>query len=504
MQTQHGAQAETPAVPEHASSLASRMPDAFVILFIVMVVATMLTHWIPAGAFDTQVLEGSNRTQIVPGSFRLAEESVGAAIFAEEGSQGFFNYAFEGMVSGSKWGSAIGVVAFVLVVGGAFGIIMATGAVNNGVRALIAKSQKLQQLMLPLLFLLFSLGGAIFGMGEEAIAFCILLTPLIIALGYDGITAVLITYIATQIGFATSWMNPFSVAIAQGIAGVPLLSGSGFRMAMWAVFTLAGMLFTLHYSNKVKANPKSSLTYHSDAYFRALHDKGGVTNEARFGALDSLILVELLIGVIWVIWGVTARQYYIPQIASQFFAIGILIALTAIIGRRMSANGASEAFVQGAKDLLPAALIVGMAKGVVLILGGDDASQYSVLNTLLYYAGEAVAGVSEWAAALFMFVFQSVFNFFIASGSGQAALTMPLMAPLSDLVGVSRQTAVLAFQLGDGLTNTIIPTSASLIGCLGVARIDWSVWARFAWRPVVCLMCMAATAMLLAVGLDLQ
>lgn len=164
-------------------------------------------------------------------------------------------------------------------------------------------------------------------------------------------------------------------------------------------------------------------------------------------------------------------------------------------------NTVSESFQQGAKDLLPAALIVGMAKGIVLLLGGDDATTPSVLNTILFYAGESMSGISETGSAVFMYVFQSIFNFFLASGSGQAALTMPIMAPLADLVGVTRQVSVLAFQLGDGLTNIIIPTSASLIGCLGVARLDWSTWAKFAWRLFLMLFAMSVITIIIAVAI---
>ncbi|WP_102796171.1 putative basic amino acid antiporter YfcC [Bowmanella denitrificans] len=493
---------------DQAKGLSSRMPDAFVILFFVVALATLLTHLLPAGYFEleevTQNINGQTQVRqlIRPDSFRFAQDSQGqAGLFDAKGSQGFLNYAFEGMVSGDKWGAAVGVVAFILIVGGAFGIIMQTGAVNNGILALINRTRRADRLILPMMFLLFSLGGAVFGMGEEAIAFCIVLTPLVIAMGYNAITAVLITYIATQIGFATSWMNPFSVAIAQGIADVPLMSGSGYRMILWAVFTLCGMLFTLRYAARVKANPAASLSQSADNYFRA-QQQAQLSN--HFSKADAAILLSLLAGILWVLWGVTFHQYYIPQIASQFFAMGIAAAFIAVLAGRMTLNQASQAFQQGAKDLLPAALIVGMAKGIVLILGGDNATTPSVLNTLLHYVGSGMSSVSESVSALFMLGFQSLFNFFIASGSGQAALTMPLMAPLSDLVGVSRQTAVLAFQLGDGLTNIIIPTSASLIGCLGVARIDWAVWARFAWKPMLALMAMAASAMLIAVTIGYQ
>lgn len=488
-------------------TLSKRMPDAFVILFFVILISGLLTLFVPAGKFDTQLMhklvDGKEIevTQLKTGSFSLTEDTnTGVKLFADKGDVGLMNYAFEGLVSGDKWGGAIGVVAFILIVGGAFGIIMRSGAIHNVILTLIGKTQKASYVILPLIFVLFSLAGAIFGMGEEAIAFCIVLVPIVIALGYDAITAVLITYVATQIGFATSWMNPFSVAIAQGIADVPLFSGDGFRMIMWMLFTLIGLAYTLIYAARVKADPTRSLSYQSDAHFRDVQREVKV----EFGLTDISILLVLLAGIGWVIWGVTAHQYYIPEIASQFFTIGIAIAFVSVLAGRLSMNQVSEAFQQGAKDLLPAALIVGMAKGIVLILGGAEPTTPSVLNTLLFYASEVIGGMGATLSALFMLIFQSVFNFFVASGSGQAAITMPLMAPLADLVGVTRQVSVLAFQLGDGLTNIIIPTSASLIGCLGVARLDWSVWIKFAWKLVSILFLCAVGAIIIAVSIGLS
>ncbi len=486
------------------------MPDAFVILFFVMVLAAIATHLIPAGSFGMQQVEvtqdGVTKLQprIDPASFKLdAEQQHGVPLFAEGGGIGFLNYAFEGLVSGSKWGSAIGVIAFILLTGGAFGIIMRTGAIHNGILALIEKTKNIEALFIPLMFALFSLGGAIFGMGEEAIAFCIVLLPLMYALGYDAITTVLVTYVATQIGFAASWMNPFSIAIAQGIADIPIMSGKEYRIALWVVLTLFGMLFTMRYAKRVKANPELSPSYHSDLEVKA-KQQNTAQEHSHYTGVDTAILLAFFAGLGWIIWGVTTRQYYIPEIASQFFTIGLVIAVLGILGGRLTVNGAADAFKQGAAELLPAALIVGMAKGIVLVLGGDDAETPSVLNTLLHYSGQALGDLPAWLSAWAMLALQSVFNFFVASGSGQAALTMPLIAPLADLVGLSRQIAVLAFQLGDGLTNIIIPTSAALIGCLGVVRLDWTVWARFAWKLYLWLFLLASVAMLLAVAIGYQ
>ncbi len=221
-----------------------QMPDTLILIFIVGILAAILTYLIPAGHFDSQqvtyMVDGAEKTRTVidPSSFSYATDENGelvyntVGLFASGGGIGLMNFPFEGLVSGSKWGSAIGVIMFMLVIGGAFGVVMRTGTIDNGILRLIDKTKGNEALFIPVLFLLFSLGGAVFGMGEEAVAFAIIIAPLMVRLGYDGITTVMVTYVATQIGFATSWMNPFSVAIAQGIAGVPVLSGMTVRMGV--------------------------------------------------------------------------------------------------------------------------------------------------------------------------------------------------------------------------------------------------------------------------------
>ena len=273
------------------------MPDAFVILLFIVLIAWSLTYFIPAGSFEL-ITDSTGKTQIQASSFTYQNETAsGLPLFATDGQMGLFNYAFEGLASGDRMGSAIGVMMFILIVGGAFGIIMATGAINNGIMAFIAKTQHLQTLIIPAIFLLFSLAGAVFGMGEEAIAFCIVLYPLMLALGYDGITTVMITYVATQIGFATSWMNPFSVAIAQGLAAVPVMSGTDFRLVMWGTFTLLGIGFTMRYAAKIKAFPNKSLSFDTDS--RAQMDSQQI--EHAFDWTDRAILITFSVGIMWVI-----------------------------------------------------------------------------------------------------------------------------------------------------------------------------------------------------------
>ena len=471
-----------------------QMPHTYVIIFAVVVVCALLTYLIPVGSFQTQDISymvgdtEKTRTVIVADSFSYAVDEAGnrvrngVPLFGTEdfGGQGMLNYVFEGLTSGDKSGSAVGIVAFILVIGGAFGIVMRTGAVDAGIHAMIRRTKGREIILVPVLFTLFSLGGAVFGMGEEAIPFAMVIVPLTIAMGYDAVVAVCVTYGATQIGFGTSWMNPFGLAIAQGIAGVPVMSGTAFRIVMWAVFTLAGIAFTMVYARKIKKNPQLSVAYESDAYYRNQMSK--TDGEAvPFTLGQALVLLSVLATIVWTVWGVVTQGYYIPEIASQFFVMGLV---AGIIGCIFHLNGMrpsdmASSFQSGAADLVGAALVVGMAQGIVIVLGGTDPTTPSVMNTILYTLGNLLSGVPGVLAAWLMYVFQSLFNFVVVSGSGQAALTMPIMAPLADLAGITRQVAVLAYQLGDGLTNLIVPTSGCLLGVLGVARLEWGKWAKF-------------------------
>ena len=408
-----------------------------------------------------------------------AKKHIGIWGTEDFGGIGLLNYVFEGLVTGDKWGSAVGVVAFILVIGGAFGIIMKTGAVDAGIHSFIRITKGKEVLALPLLFILFSLGGAVFGMSEEAIPFAMIVVPFVIAMGYDAITGVAITFVATQVGSATSWMNPFGIGIAQGIAGVPVLSGAPFRIVLWVIGTAAGIFYTMVYARRIKKNPKQSLAYESDEFFRntVLEDN----EKVQFKLGHKLVLVTVAAVIIWIVWGVTKKGFYIPEIASQFFVMGFIAGIIGVIFKLngMTVNDMASSFQSGASDLVGAAIVVGMAKGILIVLGGSVASEFNTLNTILHATGNALSNLPAAVSAVFMYVFQTVFNFFVPSGTGQAALTMPILAPLSDIVGVTRQVSCLAYQLGAGFADAIVPTSASLMGVLGVARLDWSKWFKF-------------------------
>ena len=494
-----------------------QMPHTYIIIFGVILFAALLTVFIPLGKYDTKEItymqNGVEKTRTVldPESFQYILDENGnkvtkaAPIFGTEdfGGQGILNYVFEGMTVGDKNGTAVGIIAFILVVGGAFGIVLRTGAIESGIMRVIALTNGREILLIPILVVLFSLGGAVFGMGEEAIPFVMILVPMFIAMGYDAVVGIMCSYVSTQIGFGSSWMNPFSVGVAQGIAGIDVFSGAGFRMVMWVVFTALGCGMTMFYASKVKKTPTISVAYESDQYFRDQNEKTGLDDGHDFGIGHILVLLTLAATVIWVIWGVMVKGYYMAEIATQFFIMGIVSGVIGVVFHlnNMKLNDIASSFKDGAKDLIGAALVVAMAQGIMQVLGGSDPTTPTVINTVMYGISQALSGLSGAFAAVLMYLFQSVFNFFVVSGSGQAAITMPIMAPLADLLGVSRQTSVLAFQLGDAFTNLIVPTSGCLIGSLAIAKIEWSNWIKFMWKFLGILMVGAIITILIAVGI---
>lgn len=468
---------------ENARSTHPGGVNTLVVLFVLVSVLALLVPWLPAGQFAQGVPVSLQSFQYV--------QAPALQLFASGKQVGFLNFLFEGLTSGGRSSAAVGVIALLLIVGGSFAVVNATGAIDRGLLRLISITGGRPAWLLGSLFVTFSLGGAVFGMGEETIAFLALLLPLIDRLGLPRESAVMCTYMASQIGFGTSWMNPFSVAVAQGIAGVPVLSGAGFRMAMWAVFTVVGAAFTVRYA----------LAHRSAAAQAELADPP-VTQSAMNWA-DQAILLAVLATVAWIVWGVTARGYYLPEIASQFFTLGLACGLIAWADGRMNPNRIAELFTDGARQLVPVALVIAAAKGMLWLIGGTDPHAPSLLNSLLYALGGALDQWPPMMAAQGMFLTQAVFNFFVTSGSAQAAITMPLMAGLSDLVGVSRQVAVLAFQLGDGLTNLLVPTSAVLMGAIGVAGLSWVRWLQLIWRFVLMLLLMGAGFVALGVAMVL-
>ncbi len=469
-----------------------RIPDTFVIMFVLALLAWAATFLFTPGQFEV----AGDPARIVPGSFQSAAETAPAPIMGDADTIGFLDFLFAGLISGDRYSPTIGLMALLLVIGGAFGMMMRTRAVDAAMLAALPNGKAQNEWLILSIFAACSLGGATMGMSEESIALTLVLAPALARAGYDGMTAILTCFVGTSIGFGTSWMNPFNVIIAQSIADLAPMSGLGLRLPMWAGFTVLGGLFLWRYARAVRLRQRQPIGL-------AHADEDDIPNGSdTFNLARKLILLTLIVGIGWVGWGVAAQGYYLAEITAQFFAMGIAFAMIARIAglEGCSLTGLMEAFRDGSAQLLPAVIIVAAAKGVLLLLGGDSPTSLSLLNTLLNALSSVTALVPDWFTAGAMFAVQSVINFFITSGSGQAGITMPIMAPLADLSGVSRQTAVLAFQLGDGLTNLIVPTSPVLIGCLTAAGIQFGEWLRFFWKPMLGLMGIALILILAAHG----
>ncbi|PIQ36454.1 MAG: hypothetical protein COW59_12560 [Lysobacterales bacterium CG17_big_fil_post_rev_8_21_14_2_50_64_11] len=452
--------------------------NALLIVLSLALVLGVAAQWLPQGMFlPDQPLSMA--------SYRAVEHSETLSFFAGDGGKGLMNVLFEGLVSGSRNSAAVGVVAFLLIVGGTFGVIHASGALERLIEALVTHTEDRPTLLIITLIGIFSTGGAVLGMGEETIAFLALLLPVFQRIGLTPVVAVLCTYGASQVGFATSWMNPFSVAIAQTIAGLPLYSGSELRMLVWLAATVFTMLWVVALARRTRA-PVVSVPLTVPTRQHAI-------------AVTDIVIVSAVIGCIaWIVVGVTRWHFYIGEIASQFFTLAVAVALVARLSGRLSLRASSDAFATGAAQLAPTVLVIAAAKGMLWLFGGSDVHSPSSLNALLYHAAHLLQGLPPMLAAQGMLATQSLFNFFVTSGSAQAAITMPLMAGLGDLLGVSRQIAVLAFQFGDGFSNLLVPTSSAMMGALGVAGVSWTHWLRCTWKLTLLLLLIAALGIAVA------
>ncbi|MEM7780028.1 MAG: putative basic amino acid antiporter YfcC [Pseudomonadota bacterium] len=470
------------------------MPDTLLLLFFLAVIAWGATFIFTPGAFSVD----GEPARIVPGSFVPADAPAPAPILGDAERTGFLDFLFAGLVTGDRYSPTVGLMAFILVLGGVFGMITRTRAVDAALAAALPDGKARGETLVVTLFLAFSLAGAVFGMAEEAIALTLVLTPALNRAGYNPMTALLVCFGATQIGFATSWMNPFSVIIAQSIAGLPPLSGMGLRIAMWTGFTLLAAAYVWRYARRIRLSnlAKPANNPGSDV------DEDAENDIPPYQLAHGLIIAGLVAVIAWIAWGVSAKGYYLAEIAAQFFTLGIAVVVVGKVAKLPGCdlNSMMDGFNQGAAGLLPAALIVGAAKGIILLLGGDDPTAASLLNSLLNSMSGLTASAPDWLTAWVMYAAQSIINLFITSGSGQASVTMPIMAPLADLSGVTRQTAVLAFQLGDGITNLIVPTSAVLMGCLAAAKVSYLEWMAFIWKPMVVLIALASVMVLAAHG----
>ena len=435
-----------------------QVPPTLVIIFSIIILMAIATYIVPGGSYDRVIADvnGQSKTVVLNGSFHYVENE----------AQGLFS-VMQAPISGLEQSAEI--IAFLFIVGGAFSLITRTKAIDSAIAKVVSIFKGNELLIIPIIFTLFSLGGATFGMTEEAIPFITILTPLMLALGFDSILAVGISYLGCIVGFATAMLNPFTVGIAQSIAEITLFSGVVYRSILWVITTIVGIIFLMIYARRIKKNPQLSPMYKLDEEKRKKLNKSE-NEEVKFTLSHKIIIASIGVCLAVIIWGVLRKGFWIPEIAAVFLITGIF---AGIVGG-LKADEMADAFVAGAKDMIGAAMVIGFARAIVII-----AENSQIIDTILYGLSSFIGKLPSLLAACVMLPVQMFINFFVISGSGQAALTMPILAPLGDLLDISRQTTVLIFQLGDGFSNAIFPTSGVLMACLGMAGIPYSKW--FKW-----------------------
>jgi len=502
-----------------------KIPHNIVIVFSIIIIAAILTWIIPGGKYDREIktVNGVERSVIVNDSFKYVD--------SEPQTWQVFSAFYKGFTNMSH------IIVFILMIGGAFWIMNETRAIDIGIFSFLGFSMKFEKfslikkigvnnIIMSFIIIIFSIFGAVFGMSEETLAFTAIFVPLAISMGYDSLVGVGLCYFAAHVGFAGAILNPFTIGIAQGLASVPLFTGIEYRVFCWVIITIISIAFILWYARKVKRNPKSSIMYEEDEYWRS-KGKSGEIEEIKYHtprsawvvggivlvilgiysflypqtsmkiglstvttpimpiltvlyALTSFVALRksihfyvlniLFFTIFYLIVGVLGYDWYIKEIAALFLAMGLIAGFAA--GK--SPGDITKLFMEGVKDIVSASLVVGFAGGIIAILNDGQ-----IIDTILNSLSQSLSGTGQLTAISIMYTFQSLLNLIITSGSAKAALTIPIMAQFSDLVGLTRQATIMAFQFGAGITDMIAPTSGVLIGVLGIAKIPYGKWVKW-------------------------
>lgn len=447
---------------------ARKAPDALLIIAAVLALAVACTWLVPAGAFDRieVATDVGTRTAVVPGTYHAVDAT-------PVPWWGFFTAPVKGFTDHQ----AAMIIAFVLLIGGAFAVLNATGAIEAMLYRVLRgarENPRRKVLVIPVLMLAFSIGGNTFGMAEEVLVFLMITIPLARSLGWDAVVGIAIPFLGAGVGFAGAAFNPFTVGIAQGLSELPLFSGWEFRMAMWAVLTAVAIIYVMRYAARLERDPRNSILHGTGS---SGADVGGL-GEVPLTGRRVAVLIVFALTIVALIVGVNRYDWYIEEIAGLFIGMGVL---AAVIGG-VPADKAAKSFVGGARDMVGAAMLIGLSRSVLIVM-----QEGQVVDTVLHGMSSAISGLPAALSAQLMFFVQFAINFFVPSGSGQAALTMPVMTPLADLLHIPRQSAVVAYQLGDGLCNFIIPTSGVTMGILEIAGIPFNLWLKWIWKLMLLL-----------------
>jgi uncharacterized ion transporter superfamily protein YfcC len=463
-----------------------RMPSAFTILLAIIIVVAILTWIVPAGQYNYVDPEAAKKEPI-PGTYHMVEPNPqGVVDIIMAPIEGFYD--------------AVDVSLFILIIGGFLGVVMKTGAIDAGIAGVTKGLKGNEKWMIPILMILFALGGTSFGMAEETIAFYPLLLPVFIAAGYDSVTAVGVIMLGAGVGVLGSTVNPFATGIASGFAGISMGDGMFLRLLILVVGELAAILYVMRYAEKVKKNPKASVVYDlkedNEKHFLA-HDGSKefpeLTRKRKLVLfLFALTFLIMIIGVIPFsdinITFVPTLGWWFGELTTLFFVSAVIIGLVAGLGE----DGLVDSFVNGSRDLLGVALIVGVSRGITIVMNAGN-----ITDTVLNLGERSLAGTGSIAFAVASYLFYLPMSFLIPSTSGLATLSMPIMAPLGDFAGVARHVVITAYQSASGIVNLVTPTSAVVMGGLAVARVSYDRWLKFVWKLLGILMIIIITGLIL-------
>ena len=432
-------------------------PNTYVIIILMMIVAVLLTWIIPSGEFERVKDEVSKQSIIIPGTFKYIENNPISFLQIPV-------YIMKGLAKASD------IVFLVIIVGGAFNIIIETGMFQNFAGRLTKVFSNKEVLIIPAFSTIFALACTTMGV-NTFIGFAPIAVIIARSIGYDAIVGVSMVALGGAIGFSTGTFNPFTTGVAQSIAGLPIFSGLGYRFVCLVVFLIVTNIYIIWYAKKVKANPEASVVYEMEQENKKLE-----VSEKQHDKIEGkhyLVLLVVIACFVLLVYGSQNWKWKLQENAAMFLWMGVLSGFAYGFGPSKIA----EEFTKGAKKLVYGALMIGMANGISLILADGK-----ILDTTVQYLGGLLVVLPSHAQAAGMFLMQLLINGLITSGSGQAAATMPIMLPVADIIGMTKQTAVLAFNFGDGLSNYILPTSSALMGFIAMVGISYSNWMKFMWK----------------------
>ena len=467
--------------------LATRFPTAYTILFLLIILVAALTWIIPAGQYDRIMNEEVGREVAVPGTYQTVDPNPqGFVDVMLAPTAGFYD-------PDSYVANAIDVALFVLFLGGFLGVMNATGAIDTGIRSAMRHMKGHEIWMIPILMTLFAIGGTTYGMAEETLAFYAILIPVMMAAGYDAVTGVAIILVGAGIGVLGSTINPFATVIAANAAGIPFTDGIVVRFILLIGGLLICSAYVMRYAIRVKADPSRSVVSKQwDAHRRLF--LGNNSDDVQESTLNKTQIVALLIFAatfVVMIWGVSTQDWWMARMGALFFGSAIVIGIIARLGEKKLTGS----FVDGARDLLGVALVVGLARGIVVIM-----DQGMIADTILHSAETSLGGLPELAFINLMFWIEVGMSFFVPSSSGLAVLSMPILAPLADFANVGRDLVVTAYQSANGLVNLINPTFAVVVGGLAIGRISYDRWIAFIW-PLLLILTVFITVVISAATL---